>query len=144
MSKRRSILVALSEKLKDLDGINYTSNIFNNSYPRLEFWDTVSDFPSIYMSPGSESREYLPGNFTWAFLGVSIKIYAKGESAQDELEQLLEDVESVINANRVLEYDAINHYETTEINVVSITTDEGLLDPYAVGEINLLVRYAIM
>ncbi len=144
MSKRRSILVALSEKLKALDGINYTSNIFNNSYPRLEFWDAVSDFPSIYMSPGAESREYLPGNFTWAFLGVSIKIYAKGESAQDELEQLLEDVESVINANRVLEYDAINHYETTEINVVSITTDEGLLDPYAVGEINLLVRYAIM
>lgn len=144
MSKRRSILVALSEKLKDLDGINYTSNIFNNSYPRLEFWDTVSDFPAIYMSAGSESREYLPGNFTWAFLGVSIKIYAKGEAAQDEIEQLLEDVESVINSNRVLEYDAINHYETTEINVVSITTDEGLLSPYSIAEINLLVRYAIM
>lgn len=145
MSKRSSITKALALKIKDaLDGVQYPSNLYGNAYNRLEFWDTVSDFPSVYMSPGSEQREYLPGDFTWAFLGISIKIYAKGESAQDELEQLLEDVESVINANRVLEYDAINHYETTEINVVSITTDEGLLDPYAVGEINLLVRYAIM
>jgi hypothetical protein len=28
--------------------------------------------------------------------------------------------------------------------ITSITTDEGLLAPYAVGEINLQVRYQIM
>lgn len=144
MSKRRSILVALTEKLKNIDGTQYTSNIYNNAYPRLEFWDTVSDFPAIYSSPGSEQREYMPGNFTWAYLGISLKIYCKGEDAQEQLEQLLEDVESVIDANRVLVYDATNNYETTEILVVSITTDEGLLAPYAVGEINLQVRYALM
>jgi hypothetical protein len=41
-------------------------------------------------------------------------------------------------------YDTTRNYETTEILVVSITTDEGLLQPYAVGEINLQVRYQIM
>ena len=30
---------------------------------------------------------------------------------------------------------------TEEISVVSISTDEGLLSPYAVGEINILIRY---
>ena len=144
MSKRTSILKALAEKLKNIDGTQYTSNIYNNAYPRLEFWDTVSDFPAVYSSPGSEQREYMPGNFTWAYLGISLKIYCKGEDAQEQLEQLLEDVESVIDANRVLVYDATNNYETTEILVVSITTDEGLLAPYAVGEINLQVRYALM
>ncbi len=73
-----------------------------------------------------------------------MKIYTKGEFAQDQLEDLLEDVEHVITSNRVLVYDDINNYETTEILVTSITTDEGLLAPYAVGEINLRVQYVVM
>ena len=144
MSKRTSIIKALAEKLKNIDGTQYVSNISGNAYAKLKFWDEVQDFPAIYSSPGSEQREYMPGNFTWAYLGISLKIYCKGEDAQEQLEQLLEDVESVIDANRVLVYDSTNNYETTEILVVSITTDEGLLAPYAVGEINLQVRYALM
>ena len=144
MSKRTSILKALTEKLKLIDGnAPYTSNISNNAYAKLKFWDEVNNFPSIYATPGSETREYLPGNFTWAYLGVSLKVYCKGEDAQEQLELLLEDVETVIDANRVLVYDEVNNYETTEILVASITTDEGLLAPYAVGEINLQVRYAL-
>lgn len=145
MSRRTSILKALAEKLKLIDGnAPYNTNIYNNAYAKLKFWDEVNDFPSIYMSPGSEQRDYLPAGFTWAYLGVSLKVYCKGEDAQDQLELLLEDIETVITDNRVLEYDATNHYATTEILVVSITTDEGLLVPYAVGEINLQVRYQLM
>lgn len=144
MTKRTTILKALVEKLKTIDGSQYTSNISNNAYAKIKFWDEINDFPAIYSSPGSEQREYLPGDFTWAYLGISLKVYCKGEESQTELEQLLEDIESVIDANRVLVYDSINNYETTEILVVSITTDEGLLAPYAVGEINLQVRYQLM
>lgn len=144
MSRRTSILKALADKLKMLDGTQYTSNIFNNAYPKLKFWDEVQDFPAIYMSPGSETREYLPGDFVWGYLGVSVKLYCKGEDAQDQLEQLLADVESVIDQNRVLVYDTALNLETTEILVASITTDEGLLAPYAVGEINLQVRYQVL
>lgn len=144
MSKRTSIIKALVEKLKLIDGNSpYNINIFNNAYAKLKFWDEVNDFPCIYAVPGTESREYLPAGFTWAYLGVSLKIYTKGEDSQEQLEQLLDDVEKVIDANRVLVYDADNSYETTEILVVSITTDEGLLAPYSVGEINLQVRYAL-
>jgi hypothetical protein len=143
MSKRTSILKALAEKLKNIDGIQYTSNIYGNAYAKLKFWDECNEFPSIYSSPGSEQREYLPGDFTWAYLGISLKLYCKGEDSAEQLEQLLEDVESVIDANRVLVYDTNNNYETTEILISSITTDEGLLAPYAVGEINLQVRYAL-
>lgn len=144
MSRRTSILNALAEKLKALDGVQYTSNVYGNAYPKLKFWDDVVDFPCIYSSAGSESREYLPGAFTWAYLNISLKVYCKGENSQDELEVLLEDIESVIDANRVLTYDTTKNYETTEILIASITTDEGLLIPFAVGEINLQVRYAVM
>lgn len=145
MSRRTSIIKALFEKFKLIDGTDpYSINIFNNAKPTLVFWDSCNDFPAIYGSTGGESREYLPGGFTWAYLGISLKLYCKGEDSQEQLELLLEDVETVITNNRVLTYDSINNYETTEILVASITTDEGLLAPYAVGEINLQVRYQLM
>jgi hypothetical protein len=145
MSRRTSILTALADKFKTLlDGITYPSNVYGNAYPKLKFWDEVNDFPSIYMSPGIEQRQYELAGFAWGFLNVSIKVYTRGEDAQMQLEQLLEDIETVVDQNRSVVYDTTRNYETTEILVVSITTDEGLLAPYAVGEINLQVRYQIM
>jgi hypothetical protein len=145
MSRRTSIVKALAEKLKTINGSDsFKSNIFGNAYPYLKFWDEVADFPCIYVVAGSESRDYLPSDFTWGFLNVSLKIYVKGDDSQQLLENLLEDVEQVINSNRILAYEETPGYETTEILLSSITTDEGLLAPYAVGEINLQVRYQIV
>jgi hypothetical protein len=145
MSRRTSIIRALTEKLKAIDGTApYQTNLSNNAYAKLKFWDEVEDFPAVYLTPGSEMREYHPGDFAWGFLNIGVKVYCRGELAQDQLEQLLEDIERCVDANRVLTYDADRGYETTEILIQSITTDEGLLAPYAVGEINLQVRYAIM
>jgi hypothetical protein len=145
MSRRTSIIKALAEKFKLIDGNSpYQTNLSSNAYAKLKFWDEVEDFPSVYCTPGSEQREYLPGDFTWGYLNISVKVYCRGEESQLELEQLLEDLERCVDANRVLVYDVDKNYETTEILIQSITTDEGLLAPYAVGEVNLQVRYAIM
>ena len=146
MSRRTSIVKSLANKLKIIDGSSdvYKTNIFGNAYPYLEFWDTCNDFPSIYVVAGSEMREYMPGDFTWGFLNLTLKVYCKGEDSQQLLEDLLEDVEKVVHDNRVLVYDEANGYETTDILVTSIVTDEGLLAPYSIGEISLQVRYALM
>lgn len=144
MSRRTSIIKALAEKFKQIDGTApYKINLYGNAYSKLKFWDEVQDFPSVYMSPGTEIREYHPADFTWAFLNVSVKVYCRGDDSQQELETLLEDLETCIDSNRVLVYDTERNLETTEILIQSITTDEGLLAPYAVGEINLQVRYAL-
>lgn len=143
MSKRTSILKALSEKLKLIDGNTpYKVDLGGAAFPKLKFWDEVVDFPSVYMSPGSEVREYLPGDFKWGFLNISLKVYCKGDESQEQLEALLEDIELVVDSNRQLVYNDQGS-ETTEILITGITTDEGLLAPYAVGEINLQVRYEI-
>jgi hypothetical protein len=145
MSRRSSIVNSLVTKInQSLDGnAPYTVNLNSNCFNKLRFWDEVTDFPSIFITPGSETREYLPSDFTWAYLGISIKLYVRGEEPQTELEALLEDVERCVDANRVLVYDELGS-ETTEILITSITTDEGLLAPYGVGEINLQVRYALV
>jgi hypothetical protein len=144
MSRRTSIIKALAEKFKQIDGTEpYRVNLYGNAYPKLKFWDEISEWPAVYMSPGTEIREYHPADFTWAFLNVSVKVYCRGDDSQQELETLLEDLETCIDANRVLVYDEVKLLETTEILIQSITTDEGLLAPYAVGEINIQVRYAL-
>ena len=146
MSRRNSITKALAEKFKEINGITpFTVNIFNNSSSKLKFWDECHMFPAIYSVYGTETREYMPGGFAWGFLNVSIKVYCKGEFSQDELENLLEDIEKVLDStNGCVVYDTVNNHYTSEISITSINTDEGLLAPYAVGEINLLVRYQIM
>lgn len=145
MSKRNSITKALAEKLKTIDGTApYTSNLYDNSYAKLKFWDEIQDFPAVYLVPGTELREYHPADFTWCYLNIAVKVYVKDQDdPQFELETLLHDLETCINDNRVLVYDQANSLETTEILIQSIMTDEGLLVPYGVGEINLQVRYAL-
>lgn len=145
MSKRTSIVKALVEKLKEIDGTYpYKINLFNNAYAKLKFWDEIQDFPAVYVTPGTEMREYLPGEFKWGYLGVAIKVYVRGDDAADQLEALLDDIELVLDTNRNIIYDVDNAQETTEIMIQSIVTDEGLLTPYGVGEVNLQVRYAVL
>ena len=143
MSKKQSILRALAEKIKAIDGtVDFKTDISNNSYPQLKFWDQCTDFPSVYMSSGFEAREIaeLHGGY-WGFLNVGIRAYCKGENSQDELEDLMDDIEVVINKNLQLEYEPDRF--TVDIVINSITTDEGLLAPFSVGEISCTVRYDI-
>jgi hypothetical protein len=59
------------------------------------------------------------------------------------LDELLEVVETVIEENNRLMYHVRNGLEqfTQQITVISIDTDEGVLDPLGVGEILIEVRY---
>lgn len=143
MSARSSIAKALASKLELINGLPpYKSMLYkNNIYTKLLFWDEISDFSVICVVPGSETREYLPGGFKWGFINVSLKLYVNSEDPTSKLEDLLQDVEQVITDNELLEYEVGK--TTTEILITSITTDEGLLAPFGVGEMNLSIRYEV-
>lgn len=146
MSRRTSIIQAIAEKLKVINGdAPYNTNLNENVYPYLKYWDEIHNFPSVYISPGYEYREYHPASFKWGFLNLSFKIYTRGDDASEKLEDLIEDIERVLDGTLgEIVYDSDNDYRTTEISITSITTDEGLLAPHGVGEMNILVRYQIM
>ena len=65
------------------------------------------------------------------------------EDAQDALNILMEDIETVLEDNAELEYldKQNNTFKTQQITIVSIDTDEGVLEPLGVGEILIEVRY---
>ena len=140
MSARSKIVNALVDKITEINGtVTYSSNLFGNVYNKLKFWDEISDYPSVFLNAGPESREYLPGGFKWGYLTVSIRVYVKEEEPEAELEKIFEDIETVIDANGNLDYDSGR--KTEDIKIMSIHTDEGLLAPIGVGEINLQIMY---
>ena len=144
-SRRANILRALAEKLKDIDGSGaFLSDLQNNVHPRLKFWDEVVEFPAIHLNAGAETRQYQAGGYKDRFLSVTIRCYVQDEEdATEALNVLMEDIETVIEENSRLEYvDSQNNtFSTQQITIVSINTDEGVLEPLGVGEIDIEVRY---
>ena len=139
-----AIVKALEDKLKLIDGNSpYRTNLFGNVLPRLKFWDEVQDFPAVHVSAGSETRQYQGGGYKDRFLTITIRVYVQEENAVFALEKLLEDIETVLEANSWLEYvDQDNNTQRTQmISILSIDSDEGALEPLGVGEIICEVRY---
>lgn len=143
-SRRYSILTALADKLKSINGEGeFRSNVWGNVLPKMVFWDEVEEYPIIVLSLGSEYRQYQGGGFKDRLLTVTIRCYVKEENPQNALELLLEDIETVIEQNGRLAYqDSSGSTQyTQDILVTSIDTDEGALDPLGVAEMSLQVRY---
>ena len=144
-SRRANIIAALTDKLKNINGAGqFLTDLQNNVHPRLKFWDEVVDFPAIHLNAGAESRLYQGGGYKDRFLNVTVRCYVNDEDdAQEQLNLLMEDVETVLEDNAELEYiDRQNNtFKTQQITIVSIDTDEGVLEPLGVGEILIEVRY---
>ena len=143
-SRRANIVRALAEKLKIIDGAGaFLSDLQNNVHPFLKFWDEVDEFPAVHLNAGAETREYQGGGYKDRFLAVTLRCYVQEEDAQDALNILMEDIESVLEDNGQLEYfdRQNNSFKTQNITIISIDTDEGVLDPLGVGELLIEVRY---
>ena len=143
-SRRANLLKAIAEKLKDIDGSGaFLTDLQNNVHARLKFWDEVDEFPALHLNAGSETRQYQAGGYKDRFLSITIRCYVSDEDAVNALDELLEDVETVIEENSQLTYKDRNNADqhTHQITVVSIDTDEGVLEPLGVGEMLIEVRY---
>lgn len=147
-TRRQQIVKALVATLKTINGTSgFLTNISGNVKPRLLFWDEVAEFPAVHINAGSETREYQGGGYKDRFLSITLRAYVetstKDEDAQNALDKLLEDVETVIESNSRLSYQdkqGVTQF-THQISIISIDTDEGVLEPLGVGEMLLEVRY---
>lgn len=143
-TRRLGIVEGLVNKLKDIDGTGqFLTNLEENVSPRLKFWDEVEEFPAVHLNAGSETREYQGGGYKDRFLSITLRCYVQAEDAVAALDELLEDVETVVEENSRLKYKDRNNVDqyTQQITVVSIDTDEGVLDPLGVGEMLIEVQY---
>jgi len=144
-TQRKKIAQALTNKIKEIDGNHpFNSNIFNNADSHLVFLDEIQQYPKVCVVAGDEEREYQPGGFKWRFLELTIRVYVEdANDPQEVLSLLLEDLERVIDDNDILVYDdtVSPHLQATSLTIGSISTDEGVISPLGIGEMNVTVRY---
>ena len=146
-SRRKEIVEFLTTQLKEIDGqtsgfsasYTYGNNLFNNVFRKLKFLDEVNDFPAIYISAGTEIRDFNSKNLTLARLDATIRAYVFGEdNSQDLSDSLVQDIEHVIyslgdNPDKGI----------LDITIDNISTDEGLATPYGIAEVELTIVYRL-
>ena len=138
-SRRKEIIEFLVTQLKEIDGqtsgfsasYTYGNNLFNNVFRKLKFLDEVNDFPAIYLSAGTEIRDFNSKNLTLATLDATIRADVFGEdNSQDLSDSLVQDIEHVIyslgdNPDKGI----------LDITIDNISTDEWLATPYGIAEV---------
>jgi len=142
-TRRSAILNAMAELFEKIDGGDgYKQDLSGAIEPRMKFWDEVESFPCLHMSSGTETREYYGGGQKWRFLTVTIRVYVNADDPITELEELLEDVETVLDDAGQFDYRTTSGtQQVTQVTVISISTDEGALQPLGVGEMIVEIRY---
>ena len=142
-TRRSQLLNALVDKLKDIDGSgDYRTNLANQVFPTMKFWDEIDTFPAIHLSAGTETREYYGSGQKWRFLTVTLRAYVNQEDPIEGLCLVLEDMEYVLDEHPQFTYsDSYGTAGVAQISVISIDTDEGVLAPLGIGEMRIEVRY---
>ena len=142
-SRRSGIATAMADKIAKIDGRGLYYQSIAETSPRLKFWDEIEEFPAVHLNAGREAREYLTGGVKNRFLTVTLRCYVNEEDAVNALDALLEDVETVLEDNSSMTYtDKLGVSQgIQQITVLSIDTDEGVLEPMGVAEMVAEVRY---
>ena len=146
-SRRTDIVDFLVTQLKEIDkaqssfdsSYTYNTNLFTNVFRKIKFIDEVNDFPALYLSAGTENRDFNTKSLTVATLDVTIRAYVFGEDdAQSKVDDLIQDIEHVI-------YNLGDNSDKGifDIQIDNITADEGLIEPYGLAEIVLTIQYRL-
>lgn len=143
-TRRSSIIEALLNKLKTISLMNgFSTDLGEQVFSRMKFWDEISEFPCICLVAGPESIVHQGGGFKDRYLEVTLRAYVNEEDSILALEKLLEDVEIILDNNGRLAYEdsSGNLNYTRDIVITLIDTDQGALAPLGVGEMTLQVKY---
>jgi hypothetical protein len=143
-TRRSSIVEALEDKLKAISLANdYSTDLGQQVYPRMRFWDEISEFPCVCLVAGPETIVHQGGGMKDRYLDVTLRAYVNEEDSIVALERLLEDIELIIDRNGRLAYvdSSGNLGYTRDIIITLIDTDQGALAPLGVGEMSLQVKY---
>ena len=108
----------------------------SNVHKRFKFLDELNDFPSICFVAGGESRQELGANRRLGTIEVALRGYVFDENNVDKAEILAQNVESKVDS-----FSANVAARANGARVTSFRTDEGLLQPYGVADLEIEILY---
>ena len=152
-SKRRQIIDEIVTALKLIDGTTenlpnsprspytFCTNVFTNVFARQEYLSAINDFPSVYCYPISSETRTRVGDaqvFSTFLLEVRGYVYSDDNSIERAAD-LAQDIQYVLDSMKYRQ--TFKTLNVTECRVQTLSTDEGIMDPYGVVEIRALIVY---
>ena len=150
-TRKRQIIQKIIDSLKLIDGgsenlpnsprspYKFTSNVYNNVFSKQEFLDNINDFPSVFCySITPETRNRIGGRETYCSFIIEIRGYVQGENPIGLASDLGQDIQYIIES---IKYRCGSNLGLVECRTESLSTDEGLLEPYGVVELRTLIVY---
>ena len=129
MSKRSSILSTL---------INHIADATHASgFRGLRFLHEINSFPAFYIHPETEDRFHYGRGSRQAVCACSLRGFQWSDSL-DDIEAFARALESAI-----MSYKASHRYLIDEIRVISLRTDEGLMNPYGIVDMQFEILYEV-
>lgn len=155
MDYRTAIVESLVEKIKtelceENKGSKYFTDIDRQVFKGNKSFEEISEFPAISVCVGTEKYDDEESTRFTRFtdLAIYIRMYVKGSGeTQEKLSPLVQDLKTLLDTCTDMQYNIERpDGEVVEESLLDLTlheliTDEGVLDPYGIGELNLTVRY---
>jgi hypothetical protein len=118
----------------------YNSLVYENVFRDFKFLQEINDFPTICFSTGRLQREHYGGGVVYERFRVNIRGYVMEDNSIEACEDLAEDIERVVNRLRDVKTNT-NAQPITESRILSISTDEGLFEPYGIVDVIAEITY---
>lgn len=146
VGQRRRVINEIVTQFKNINGgistydafYTYLTNLNNNVFRRIKFLHEVNDFPSVYLQADLESRTYHSTGLTEGFLPIVIRCYVNSPTPINDLENLAQDIEHIL-----YNWTTDPTLGIMDITIETISNDEGLLEPFGIGEIFIEVQYEL-
>ena len=154
-SVRTQVVDLLVSDLKNIDGgtatsnpnnyidpYTFKSNVFDtNVFRNWKYLEEINDFPTICFMVGAVSRQHVGGDVRYEFFEVNFRGYVHGEDSLNLADDLAEDIDFVVNSFRNKASTTNSTLEISDALVLSVSTDEGLFDPYGLCDIRAQISY---
>ena len=133
MTRRTDIIDAFKTHLETT-----LTNDVAKVYKRYMYMDEINDFPAITFVARQEAREHRGAGRKLAVLQIDLRLYIYDRDISD-LDLMTRKVEDAINT-----FTDAHRDKAVEITqVVTVEGDEGIMRPYQVADIQILITYDV-
>ncbi len=125
-----------------IDPYVFKSNVFSeNVFRNWKYLEEINDFPTICFMVGAVERQHVGGDVRYEFFEVNFRGYVHGEDSLNLADDLADDINFVVNSFRDNALITDSSLEISDALVLSLSTDEGLYDPYGICDVRSQISY---
>lgn len=125
---RRTIIIA--DLVKHIE-----TETSSSGHRGLKFLHEINNFPSFYVHATSERRQHIGAGVVYGMISMAVRGYSWNDDI-DQVDAYCRSLETAVqsfrNANRQL---------VEDVYVNTVSTDEGLLEPYGVVDLQVDIIY---